>query len=229
MSSPTLDIFFNRLGTTVTTGFLTLWITATLGFVVIEFLEPGWEIIDRTLCITLLAYLISRMIVACFNTKSDSIVYRLTTAHRHSRRGAFAVLLCACAWIYELFFKILVMAMMSFYSAVAFFAHLHPDFFDRLKDKVNALDGEIEYGYKPPTMSSEEFATAMKEFKEEVGFDPVTVFGWIPHRILLCCFALAWFSVATLALYILRLIWKSFKGAFGPASTPPAPRKSHVV
>jgi hypothetical protein len=235
MSSPTVDAFFNRLGSIVTIGFLTIWILATVGFIYIDIEDSDWNLFETFLSISLFTYLIFRMIVASTNTKPDSIVYRLTTAHRRSRRGALAVLVCACSWIYGLFFKLLMLFLVNSYCIVIFSAHLYPNVFDIL-DEVAQLDSESPgSGIEVPnarygrTFNKEEYFDAIEKMKEEVDFDPIQSLGWIPPRILVCCFALLWFSCSTLTLYVLRLCWKSIRVAFGPSSSPSAPPKTHVV
>lgn len=173
------------------------------------------------------------MIVACTNTKPDSIVYRLTTAHRRSRRGALAVLVCGCSWIYGLFFKLLMLFLVNCFFIMTFSAHLYPEFFDRMEE-VSLPDSEspssgVEVQNARYRFNKKEYFDAMEHMKEEAGFDPIQALGWIPPRVLSCCFALVWFSCCTLTLYILRLCWKSIRVAFGPSSSPSAPPKTHVV
>ncbi|KAJ6000777.1 hypothetical protein N7481_001186 [Penicillium waksmanii] len=236
MSSPTVDAFFNRLGSIVTIGFLTIWILATIGFIYIDVEGSDWNLFETFLSISLFTYLIFRMIVACTNTKLDSIVYRLTTAHRRSRRGALAVLVCACSWIYGLFFKILTLFLVNGFCIMMLSAHLYPDLFDQL-DELSLPDSEspgsgIEVQnarYRSARYNKQEYFDAIEQMKMEADFDPVQALGWIPLRILLCCFALLWFSCCTLTLYVLRLCWKSIRVAFGPSSSPSTPPKTHVV
>lgn len=236
MSSPTVDAFFNRLGSTVTIGFLSIWILAAVGFIYIDLEDSKWNFFHIFLSISLFAYLIFRMIVACTNTNPDSIVYRLTTAHRHSRRGALAVLVWACSWIYGLSLKFLTLFLINTFCVMIFSAHLYPETFDYL-DGVSLPESEnpgssVEVPkprYRGDLISKQEFLDSIEEMKTEAGFDPVQSLGWIPPRILLCCVALGWFAFSTLALYVFRLCWKSIKVAFGPASSPSAQPKSHVV
>ncbi|CAI7629125.1 unnamed protein product [Penicillium pancosmium] len=194
MSSPTVDAFFNRLGSIVTIGFLTIWILVTVGFIYIDIEDSSWLLFETLLSISLFTYLIFRMIVACTNTNPDSIVYRLTTAHRRSRRGALAVLVCACSWIYGLFFKLMALFLVNSFCIMIFSAHLYPDFFDQMEE-VSLPDPEspgsgVEVQNAGYRFKKKDYFDAMEQMKEEVGFDPIQAFGWIPPRILLCCFAL---------------------------------------
>jgi uncharacterized membrane protein len=236
MSSPTVDAFFNRLGSIVTIGFLTVWILAAVGFIYIHIRHPARNFFDILLSTSLLTYLIFRMVVACTNTNPDSMVYRLTTAHRRSRRGALAVLVCACSWVYSLFFRLLTLFLVNFLCIIMFSAHLYPEAFDNLEGtplpglESSGSDIELQKArYSHGRLSKEEYFDSLEKLKKEVDFDPIQTFGWIPPRVLICCFALVWFACSTLMLYIVRLCWKSTRVAFGPSSSLPAPPKSHVV
>lgn len=66
-------------------------------------------------------------------------------------------------------------------------------------------------------------------FKEEMGFDPIQLFGWMEPNVLLAFVSLAWFTFATLSLYVARLWWNSLKKAFSPTPATSTPEKLHDV
>lgn len=232
--SPTVEAFFNRLHSTNTIAFLALWILTTTFFCVMDFQELKIYYFEALVSVSSLTYLICRMIVACSKTpRPDSMVYRLTTSHRRSRRSGLAMLVVTCVWAYQLFYKIITMVVVNMTAAAMLFAHFYPGALEKVNaaTQKQALQHDSIHG--TDLAENWDLAATLEELKVEMDFDAVRLFGWIPVPILLFCDALLWLALSSLALYVWHLLWSSIKLAFGPSrsssSHTPASSKTHVV
>ncbi|KAJ5089523.1 hypothetical protein N7532_008207 [Penicillium argentinense] len=67
--SPTFAVLVNqvhrRFHSFITIRFLVVWLTASLGFAVLDFVDPNWKTTSPILSTGLFTYLICRLIVAC--------------------------------------------------------------------------------------------------------------------------------------------------------------------
>ncbi|KAJ5689529.1 hypothetical protein N7462_003921 [Penicillium macrosclerotiorum] len=218
--SPTLASIGGRVGNTVRIGFLVLWTAAAVAFAAIDFVDPSWNIIDPLISTSLLTYLVCRLIVACQRNPHDgSMAFRLANAGRRSRSGAFAMLLVCGAWLFELFFKILWMFLLTILGTAIMMFHVYGDTVEEIQTISGPKEDDID------------FAAARKqleEFKETMGFDPLPWLGWIPPNFLICGAIVAWISFCTLGLYVLRRGWKSLKVLFAPVAAS-APASKFVV
>ncbi|KAJ5273075.1 hypothetical protein N7478_008200 [Penicillium angulare] len=213
--SPTLILLSHRAHKVITITFLTLWILAATGFAVLDFVD-GWGYTHQFLSLSLLAYLICRLIVVFQKPGRDSSwAHMIVTARSRSRRRALATLVFSCGWIYEFVCKIFVLALMTLMSSAMIALHLMQDLEIAIHDN-ETKDGdsaELTTDMEKAKIDLEEAMAKIAEFHEEAGYDPVKLFGWMPPKLIIFCVITAWISVGTLAFYIARLAWKSLKRA----------------
>lgn len=205
--SPTLAAVGIRTHKTITTTFtvlfLGLWVLQLAGFTALDVLEEDPSYLDSFLSISLLTYLICRLIVFFQGYNRDgSMAYRLTSAHhRHSRKEALLSTIFSLGWIYSLLCKFFLMFISTFMSSIILVSHYYGD------DIVQAeKDGLIE------DKGQMDFATAMEkmeEYQEALGFDAVELFAWIPWQLLIGLAVVAWITFGTLFFYVVRVAWKS--------------------
>lgn len=226
--SPTLVSLGLRAHNAITVGFLSLWVTVALGFAALDFVAFDWSFVNPMLSLSLLTYLICRLIAVFQNKSSDGgMVYFLTTAHRRSRRQALAVLLFTCGWIYEIILKILFMFVATLLSgSLLLYHHAGMKTLDDL-ETLDSKNPKSDLQLKEEHMAQEK--AKIDDFFKEVGFDPVEFLGWVPPKIMVFCIVLAWFGFGTLAFYIFRLAWLSLKRVFKLPTPEYGPEKQHVA
>ncbi|KAJ5087443.1 hypothetical protein N7456_011059 [Penicillium angulare] len=208
--SPTLILLSHRAYKSITITFLTAWILVATGFAVFSFTD-SWGYVDHFLSLTLLGYLLCRLIVVFQKSSRDSSwAYTIVNANSRSRRRALATLLFACGWIFTFLCKIMIMTFVTILSGAVIASHMFPEFELTLNEMDPAeLTPEIEK-VKTDMESTKEI---IAQFHEDAGYDPVKLFGWMPPKLLISCVVAAWFSFGTLGFYLTRLSWKSLKRA----------------
>ncbi|KAJ6111909.1 hypothetical protein N7523_007970 [Penicillium sp. IBT 18751x] len=209
--------FGARLSTGISVTLLTLWVTTALGFTALDILNTSRSLVEPVASISLLTYLICRLIVLLQPTQNDSIAH-LLTAPRQSRGEAFAMLLFCGTWLYELVYKAMLMFFMTIFGG-AIAAAIYNDGFESTTElRTHSSDSDVA-------------GTALveiDEFKEMVGIDPVQLFKRIPPQFLVYFAAFAWINFGSLTLYVLRLAWKSVKVVLGSPSTTISREKQQV-
>lgn len=200
--------FAVRLYTAISVTLLTLWATTALGFTALDILNANRSLVEPIASISLLTYLVCRLIVFLQPTQNDSIAH-LLTAPRRSRGEAFAMLLFCCTWVYELVYKAMLMFFMTIFGG-AIATLIYNDGFDSTSEDPNYSD-----------VYSDVEGTALAEtVKEIAGVDPVEIFKRIPPKVLVYFAVLAWVNFGTLSLYVIRLAWGSAKVALGGSVAP---------
>lgn len=125
------------------------------------------------------------------------------------------------------------MVLVNITAAAMLSAHFYPD----ALEKVNIASQKevLEYDRIHGTEFAKDWdlAVSIEAFKEEMNFDPVQLFGWMPSPILYFCVAFSWLAILSLAFYVWNLLWSSIRVAFGPSrpssSHTPASSKMHAV
>ncbi|KAL2788156.1 hypothetical protein BJX66DRAFT_309439 [Aspergillus keveii] len=176
---------------------LTAWTVTALSFAALDVLNSNRSLIEPIASISLLTYLVCRILVVSQPTPQNgtgnesSIAHILTTAHRKSPLTGLISLLFAISWLYELLFK----AVWLFFVTVlggAFATALYTDAF------VQNEDGSGE-----------------SESMAKTGVDLVAAVKMIPPRLLVYVVMLVWLNFATLGVYILRHAWRSMRVFLG--------------
>jgi hypothetical protein len=196
---------------------LTAWTVTALSFAALDVLNSNRSLIEPIASISLLTYLVCRILVVSQPAPQDgtgnqsSIAHILTTAHRKSPVTGLISLLFAISWLYELLFK----AVWLFFVTVlggAFATAFYTDAFVQNEDG----SGESESMYDDTTTGAE--TTALAEFDEiraKTGVDLVAAVKMIPPRLLVYVVMLVWLNFAALGVYILRHAWRSMRVVFG--------------
>lgn len=205
----TTPSFGARLYTGISLTLLTLWATTALCFTALDILNTNRSLIEPIASISLLTYLICRLIVLLQPAQYDSIAY-LLTAPRRSRGEAFVMLLFCGTWLYELVYKAMLMFFMTIFGGAIAAAIYNDEFESTAEQPSGPSDSDVA-------------GTALAkvdEFKEMVGVDPVEIFRRIPPRVLVYFAVLVWMNFGCLTLYVLRLAWRSAKVVLGAPSAP---------
>jgi len=203
--APSISSIGVRLYTAISVTLLALWATTALGFTALDILNINSSLVGPIASISLLTYLVCRLIVFLQPAQNGSIAH-LLTAPRRSRSEAFAMLLFCCAWLYELVSKAMLMFFMTIFGGAIAAAIYN----DKLEPIENLSDSDVE-----GTALAE-----IDEFKEMAGVDPVEIFRRIPPKVLVYFAVLVWVNFGTLSLYVLRLAWRSVKVVFGAPLAP---------
>ncbi|KAJ5668236.1 uncharacterized protein N7477_006806 [Penicillium maclennaniae] len=200
--------FGARLYTGISVTLLTLWVTTALGFTALDILNTSRSLVEPIASVSLLTYLICRLIALLQPTQNDSIAH-LLTAPRHSRREAFAMLLFCGTWLYELVYKAMLMFFMTIFGGAIAAAIYNDGFESTTEQQTHPSDSDV----------AGSALAEIDEFKEMVGIDPVQLFKRIPPQFLVYFAIFAWINFGSLTLYVLRLAWKSVKVVLGSPST----------
>ncbi|KAI9374447.1 hypothetical protein BJX61DRAFT_302416 [Aspergillus egyptiacus] len=192
---------FSHLSTALATLVLLSWTIQMLAFTALDVLNTNRTPIEPLASISLLTFLLCRLLVLSQPQLQNerSVAYILTTAYRHSRRHALALLLFALSWLYELLYKSVLMVFMTVLGGVLATA-VYTDAF--VEDGAAVpLDEELE------TQALAE----IDQFRDKTGVDLTAVVKMIPPRALVYVVVLVWVNYATLGVYVLRLAWRSLK------------------
>lgn len=206
MASAALS-FGARLYTGISVTLLALWATTALGFAALDLLNTSRNLVEPIASISLLTYLICRLIVFLQPIHNDSIAH-LLTARRRSRGEAFAMLLFCGTWLYELVYKAMIMFFLTVFGGAIATAIYNDELVTTTETPGDFSDSDVA-------------GTALveiNEFKEMAGVDPVEIFKRIPPKFLIYFAVLVWANFGTLTLYVLRLAWRSAKSCLGAPS-----------
>ncbi|KAJ5198075.1 uncharacterized protein N7498_007192 [Penicillium cinerascens] len=193
-----------RLYTAISVTLLTLWAITTLGFTALDILNTNRSLVEPIASLSLLTYLVCRLIVFLQPAQNESIAH-LLTAPRRSRGEALAMLLFCGTWLYELVHKAMLMFFMTIFGGAIATAIYN----DKIEWTENPSDSDVD-----GTALAE-----INEFKERAGVDPIEIFKRIPPKVLVYFAVLVWVNFGTLSVYVLRLAWRSVKLAFGAPPT----------
>ncbi|PWY67085.1 hypothetical protein BO94DRAFT_479214 [Aspergillus sclerotioniger CBS 115572] len=181
-----------RLSTVLAVLFLTSWAATALSFTAINVLNTEATILGTIASISLLTFLVSRLLVR-FQPQEGTLAHLLATAHHGSRRGALVHLSFCGTWLYELLSKgVLLLFLTLFGGVLATVIYNDPN----MENWSTVPDAD------QPDASTTALAE-IDEFKEKAGFDPTQLFRWIPPQALVYCIALLWINFLSLGLYIL--------------------------
>ncbi|PLB54121.1 hypothetical protein P170DRAFT_431781 [Aspergillus steynii IBT 23096] len=217
----------SSIGTNLYTAFavflLTSWILTALGFTALNVLNTSSSFIESFASISLLTFLLARLIVLTTTQKDDApntIAHTITTAHRRSQKAALLLFTFTCTWLYELLMK----AVMSFFMVVLGFAVTAIIYNDpEGKDWTVTDNGRTTQSQQEdsPTTALAE----IDEFKTRAGvdFDPTAIFKWIPPQTLVYLVVLVWLNFATLGVYLMRYAWRALKSALGSSTASTFP------
>ncbi|KAJ5118859.1 hypothetical protein N7448_010564 [Penicillium atrosanguineum] len=196
-----------RLYAGVSVTLLSLWATTALSFTALDILNTNRSLVEPIASISLLTYLICRVIVLLQPGQDDSIAHFLTVPRR-SRGEAFAMLLFCGTWLYELVYKAMMMFFMTVFGG-AIAAVIYNDGFESTAEKPSDPSGSDVAGTA---------LVEIDEFTAMVGVDPIQIFKRIPPKFLAYFAVLVWMNFGSLTLFVLRLTWKSVKVVLGTPS-----------
>ncbi|KAJ5584295.1 uncharacterized protein N7459_004095 [Penicillium hispanicum] len=192
-----------RVYTVTAATLLALWTLTALGFTALSIGSANRSLIEPAASISLLTYLVCRLIVFLQpGWQPDSLAHVVALAHRQSRQGALAMLVCACAWLYELASQAVMLFFVTFFGGILATA-VYNDAFEETTANQDDLGADT---------------TALAEIdavKAKAGVDPTQLFKMIPPKLLVYFAALVWANFATLGVYVLRLAWRSVRVVLG--------------
>ncbi|KAH8432733.1 uncharacterized protein LDX57_010361 [Aspergillus melleus] len=226
-----MALTLSTLSTKLSTGFsillLTTWTLTALGFTALNVLNTNRTYIESIASISLLTFLLARLLVLSNPTTptrtpaNETIAHILTSAHRHSRKESLLLFAFTCTWLYELLCKaVLLFFMTVFGGVVATIIYNDAEGWHATDNMGSAQAGQQDDGAATTALAE------IDQFKTRAGvdFDPSAVFRWIPPRALVYFAVLVWVDFVGLGVYVLRYAWRALRGVVreeGDVSTVP--------
>ncbi|KAK1148189.1 hypothetical protein N8T08_010834 [Aspergillus melleus] len=214
-----MALTLSTLSTKLSTGFsillLTTWTLTALGFTALNVLNTNRTYIESIASISLLTFLLARLLVLSSPTTptpthgNETIAHILTTSHRRSRKEALLLFTFTCTWLYELLCKaVLLFFMTVFGGVVATFIYNDPEGWHATDTMGSAQSGQQDEGAATTAVAEiDHFQT-----RAGVDFDPSAVFRWIPPRALVYFAVVVWVDFVGLGVYVLRYAWRALRG-----------------